>query len=76
VTSLGLRFSVNKVGFLSINLYKKNEIKRNNNNDNIVKSNQSLYRAITGPEGFRSLRLPDVETIGTGWSGCQLFARG
>jgi hypothetical protein len=25
---------------------------------------QSLYRNITGPEGSRRLRLPDLETVG------------
>jgi len=30
-----------------------------------VKVKQSLYRPVTGPKGFRRLRLPDFETIGT-----------
>ena len=33
-----------------------------------TKVKQSLYRHITGPEGYRKLRLPDFETIDT-WSG-------
>jgi hypothetical protein len=32
-------------------------------------------QALTGPEGYRSLRLPDFKTIGTSrWQGCQPYA--
>jgi len=31
-----------------------------------VKTQQSLDRPITGPEGSRRLRLPDFETVGKG----------
>jgi hypothetical protein len=36
---------------------------------------QSHYKARTGPEGSRRLRLPDFQTIGAWrWSGCQPYA--
>jgi hypothetical protein len=30
----------------------------------VYKVQQSLYRLVTSPEGFRSLWIPDCETIG------------
>jgi hypothetical protein len=40
-----------------------------------VKGKAIPLQALTGPEGSRSLRLPDSKTIGTGmWQGCQPYA--
>jgi len=37
-----------------------------------VNVKQSLYTHITGPDGSRKLRLPDLKTISTWrWYGCQ-----
>jgi len=38
----------------------------------VHKVKQSLYRPVTSPEGFRSSRLSECETIGKWWRwGCQ-----
>jgi hypothetical protein len=40
-----------------------------------VKGKAISLQALTGPEGFRSLRLPDFKTIDTWrWQGCQHYA--
>ena len=44
-------------------------------NWNYVKVKQPLYRPIRGPQGYRRLRLPHFEAVGTWrWQGCQPHA--